>query len=76
MAIHVCAQRHAIFSNQTTLLEGVDIGPLKWCVCGRGLNRSVPEVMKDFSTCQGSFKDSHGNVNIVAKMSQTFAVKS
>ena len=42
MAIHV--QRHANLSKQATLLDGVDVGPLKWCVCGCGLNQFVHEV--------------------------------
>ena len=42
---------HANVSKQTMLLDGVDFGPFKLPVCGRGLNRSVHEG-------KGSFKDS------------------
>ena len=45
MAIHV--QHHTNISKQTTLLDGVVVGSPKWCLCGRGLNRSVHEGMKD-----------------------------
>ena len=38
-------QRHAKASKQTTLVGCVDVGPPKWRVCGRGLNRSVHEGM-------------------------------
>ena len=57
MAISV--QRHANVSKQATLLDGVDVGPLKWRVCGCGLNRFVHEGMNDISkVSKGSFKDS------------------
>ena len=42
-------QRHAIVSKQTDSLDGVDVGPPKWRVCGRGLNRSVHECLNDIS---------------------------
>ena len=42
-------QRHANLSKQATLLDGVDVGPLKWRVCGCGLNRLVHEGMNDNS---------------------------
>ena len=47
MAIRV--QRPTNVSKQTMLLDGVDIGPPKCSICGRGLNRSVHEGMKDIS---------------------------
>ena len=43
MAIRV--QRHANVSKQATLLDGLDVSPLKWRVCGCGLNRFVHEGM-------------------------------
>ena len=46
MAKHVTCPANV--SKQTTLLDGFDIGPPKWRVCGRGLIRSVHEVMNDF----------------------------
>ena len=42
-------QGHANASKQTTLVEGVDVGPPKWHNCGRDLNRYVNEGMKDNS---------------------------
>ena len=30
----ICDQHHANFSKQTTLLDGIDVGPPKWRVCG------------------------------------------
>ena len=43
MAIRV--QRHAKASKQATLLDGLDVSPLKWRVLGCGLKRFVHEVM-------------------------------
>ena len=42
-------QRHTNFSKQATLLDGVDVGPLKWRVCGFGLNCFVHEGMNGIS---------------------------
>ena len=42
-------QRHADVSKQTTLLDGVDIGPPKLRVVGRGLNPFTHEGMNDIS---------------------------
>ena len=56
MAIRV--QRHANVSKQATFLGGVDFGPPKWRVLGRGLIRYVHEGMNDISKCKGSFKES------------------
>ena len=36
MAISV--QSHANVSKQTSLLDGIDVYPPKWHVCGHGLN--------------------------------------
>ena len=47
MAIRV--QLHTNISKQTTLLDGVDVCPPKWRVCGRVLNRSVHQGTKDIS---------------------------
>ena len=41
MAIRV--QRHANVCKLATLLDGLDVIPLKWRVCGCGLNRFVHE---------------------------------
>ena len=51
MAVRV--QRHANVSKQATLLDGLDVSPLKWRVCGCGLNRFVHDLK-----CKGSFKES------------------
>ena len=50
--------------NNQTLLDGVDVGPLKWRVCGCGLNLSVHEGMKDTSNVKVHLKTHSGNVNI------------
>ena len=62
MAIHV--QRHANVSNQATLLDGVDVSPLKWRVYGCGLNRFVHEGMNHISNAKVHSKTRSGNVNI------------
>ena len=62
MAIRV--QRHAKISKQATLLDGLDVSPLKWRVCGCGLNRSVHEGMNHISNVEVHLKTRNGNVNI------------
>ena len=62
MAIRV--QRHANVSKQATLLDGHDVSPLKWWVCGCGLNRFVHEGMNHISNVEVHFKTRSGNVNI------------
>ena len=57
-------QHHANFSKQTTLLDGIDVGPHKWPICGRGLNCFVHEGMKDISNVKVHLKTCRGNVNI------------
>ena len=47
--MEIRVQRHANVSKQATLLDGLDVSPLKWRVCGCGLNRSVHEGMNDIS---------------------------
>ena len=42
MAIRV--QHHANVGKQATLLDGLDVSPLKRRVCGCGLNRFVHEA--------------------------------
>ena len=61
MAIRV--QRHVNISKQATLLDGLDIGPLKWRVCGCGLNRFVHEGMNGILHVKVYLKTSSGNVN-------------
>ena len=62
MAIHV--QRHANLGKQATLLDGLDVSPLKWRVCGCGLNRFVHEGMNHISNIKVYLKTCSGNVNI------------
>ena len=62
MAIRV--QRHANLSKQATLLDGVDGGPLKWRVCGCGLNRFFHEGMNNISNVKVHLKTRIGNVNM------------
>ena len=37
-------------------MDGVDVGPPKWCVCGRGLNLSDHEGMNDISNVKVQWK--------------------
>ena len=64
MAIRV--QRHAKVSKQATLLDGLDVSPLKWRVCGCGLNRFVHEGMNHISNVKVHLKTCRENVNIKA----------
>ena len=57
-------QRHANDSNQATLLDGLAVNPLKWRVCGCGLNRFVYEGMNHISNVNVHLKTCSGNVNI------------
>ena len=66
MAIRV--QRHANVSKQATILDGLDVSPLKWRVCGCGLNRFVYEGMNHVSNVKVRLKTGDGNVNIYNKM--------
>ena len=50
MAIRV--QRHANVSKQATLLDVLDASPLKWRVCGCGINRLVHEGMNSISNVE------------------------
>ena len=61
MAIRV--KRHANVSKQATLLDGLDVSPLKWRVCGCGLNRFVHEGMNHISNVKVQLKTRSGNVN-------------
>ena len=62
MAIRV--QRHANVSKQATLLDELDVSPLKRRVCGCGLNRFVHEGMNDISNVNVHLQTSSENVNI------------
>ena len=62
MAIHV--QPHTSVNKQATLLSGVDVAPLKWRICGCGLNKFVHEGMNAISSVKVHLKSHRGNVNI------------
>ena len=62
MTIHI--QRHANVSKHATLLDGLDVSPLKWCVCRSGLNGFVHEGMNHISNVKVHLKTRSGNVNI------------
>ena len=62
MAIHV--QHHPNVSKQATLLDGLDVSPLKWRVCGCGLNRFVHKGMNHISNVKVHLKTRNGNGNI------------
>ena len=66
MAISV--QRHANVSKQATLLDGLDVSPLKWRIFGCGLNQFVHEGMNHISNVKVHLKTRRGNVNINAKL--------
>ena len=46
------AQRLVNVSKQATLLDGLDVSPFKWRVCGCGLNRFVHEGMNHISNVE------------------------
>ena len=50
--------------RQATLLDGLGVCPLKWRVCGCGLNRFVYGGMNDISNVKVHLKTSSGNANI------------
>ena len=62
MAMRV--QRHANVSKQATLLDGLDVSPLKWRVWGCGLNQFVHEGMNHISNVKVHLKTRSRNVNI------------
>ena len=64
MAIRV--QRHSNVSKQATLLDGLGVSPLKWRVCGCGLNRFVCKGMNHISNVKVHLMTRIGNVNIIA----------
>ena len=62
MAIRV--QRHLYVSKQAMLFDGLHVSPLKWRVCGCGLNRFVHEGMNHISNVKVHLKTRSGDVNI------------
>ena len=61
MAIRV--QRHPNVSKQAALLDGLNVSPLKWHVCGCGLNPFVHEGMNHISNVEVHLKTRSENVN-------------
>ena len=59
-------QRHTNVSKQATLLDGLDVSPLKWRVYVCGLNPFVHEGMNHISNVKVHLKTRSGNVNIYA----------
>ena len=57
-------RRHTYVSKQATFLDGLDVRPLKWSVCGYGLNRFVHEGMNHISNVKVHLKTRSGNVDI------------
>ena len=68
-------QRHANVSKQATLLGVLDVSPLKWRVCGCGLNRFVHEGMNHISNVKVHFETRSGNVNIYLYLHFILSVK-
>ena len=62
MAIRV--QRHTNVNKQATLLNGLDVSPLKWHVSGCGLNLFVHEGMNHISNVKDYLKTRSGNIDI------------
>ena len=60
----ICVQGHTSVSKQATLLDGLDVSPLKWRVCVCGLNRIVHVGMNHISNVKVHLKTRSGNVNI------------
>ena len=58
-------QRHTNVSKQIALLDGFDVSPLIWHVCGCGLNRYVNEGMNHISNVKVHLKTRRGIVIII-----------
>ena len=56
------------------LLDGLNVSPLKWRVCGCGLNRFVHEGMNHISNVEVHLKTRSGNVNIRYKMYENYQI--
>ena len=72
--MEIRVRRHANVSKQATLLDGLDVSPLKWRVCGCGLNRYVHEGMNHISNVKVKvhLKTRSGNVNIAKYMNYAY----
>ena len=67
-------RRLANVSKQATLLDGPHVSPLKWRVCGCGLNRFVHEGMNHISNVKVHLKTRSGNVNMSNKIDKPLVV--
>ena len=65
MAIRV--QSHANVSKQATFFDGLGVSPLKWRVCGCGLNRLVHEGMNHISNVKVHLKNRIMNSRVCTK---------
>ena len=52
----ICVQRRTNVSKQATLLDVLDVSPLKWRVCGCALNPFVHEGMNHISNVEVHLK--------------------
>ena len=59
-----CVQRLTNISKQATLLDELEVSPLKWHVCGCGLNRFVHEGLNHISNVKFHLKTCSGIVSI------------
>ena len=59
----ICVQRQANLSKQALLLDGLDVVPLKWCICRCGLNGFVHEGMNHISNVKVHLMTHSGNDN-------------
>ena len=59
-------QRHANVSKQATFLDGLDVSPLKWRVCGCDFNPFVHKGMNHISNVEVHLKNGSENVNILS----------
>ena len=57
-------QHQANVSKQATLLDGIDVGLLKWRLCGCALKIIVHEGMNHISNVKVHLKTHSGNLNI------------
>ena len=57
-------QPHANVSKQAMLLGRLDVSPIKWRVCGCGLNRFVHEGMNHISNVKVYLKTRSRDINI------------
>ena len=64
MLLLICIKPHPNVSEQTILLDGLNVGLPKSCVYGSGLNRFSHEGMNDISNVKVHLKTCSGNVNI------------